>query len=97
MIRHVVLFRWNDGVDAEHVDRFAAGLDALPPAIPEIRRYVHGRDLGLAPGNHDYAVVADFDSADDLVTYREHPTHRALIDELLTGYVSDRAAVQYEH
>jgi hypothetical protein len=97
MIRHVVLFRWNDDVDDAHVARVAAGLDGLPATIPEIRRYVHGRDLGLAPGNHAYAVVADFDSIEDLTTYREHPVHRALIDELLTPYVADRAAVQFEH
>jgi Stress responsive A/B Barrel Domain len=97
MIRHVAMFRWMDGVEAGHTDRLAERLDTLPTAIPEIRGYVHGRDLGLAPGNYHYAVVADFDTVDDLATYREHPVHRALIDDLLTGFVADRAAVQYEH
>ena len=44
----------------------------------------------------DYVVVGDFVSADDYVTYRDHPTHQAFIANLIAGRVADRAAVQYE-
>ena len=40
-------------------------------------------------------VVADFDSVDDYLVYRDHPDHRALIADLVTGHVATRAAVQY--
>jgi hypothetical protein len=34
--------------------------------IAEIKEYVYGPDLGLDPErNHDFVVVADFDSAED--------------------------------
>lgn len=96
MLRHVVMFRWADDVDDEHVAAVGAGLSALPDAIPEIVTYRHGSDVGINDGNYDYVVVGDFATADDYVTYRDHPVHRALIDRLIAGRVTDRASVQYE-
>jgi hypothetical protein len=90
------MFRWNDDVDAAHVERLRAGLDVLPAAIPEIRSYRHGPDAGLAEGNFDYVVVGDFDSVADYLVYRDHDAHQQLITDLIAGRVSARAAVQYE-
>ena len=39
--------------------------------------------------------MVDFASVDDYLVYRDHPDHRALIAELVTGHVATRAAVQY--
>ena len=95
MFRHVVMFRWADGVDDAHVDEVARRLDELPEAISAIRSYRHGRDAQVNEGNYDYVVVADFDSSDDYVVYRDHPDHTAFVSELIAGRVADRAAVQY--
>jgi hypothetical protein len=95
MFRHVVMFRWSDGVDEAHVAAVARRLDALPAAIPELRSYRHGADAGVNEGNFDYVVVADFDAPDDYITYRDHPVHTAVIAEMIAGRVDDRAAVQY--
>ena len=67
----------------------------LPEAIPVIRAYRHGADAGINDGNFDYVVVADFDTADDYVVYRDHPTHAAFIADVVAGRVAERAAVQY--
>lgn len=96
MLRHVVVFRWNDSVTDADLAAMAAALDALPAAIPEIADYRHGRDLGLNPANSQYAIVADFASADDFATYRDHPEHQRFIRDHITDKVADRAAVQFE-
>jgi hypothetical protein len=93
--RHVVMFKWNDGVAADHADQVRDGLNALPPAIEQIRSYVHGPDVGVSEGTFDYVVVADFDDVDDFRIYRAHPAHVLLIEELITGNVAERASVQY--
>ena len=90
------MFRWAGDVDDAHVERVAAALDGLPTAIPEIAGYRHGRDLTLADGNHDYAVVGDFDSADDYRIYRDHPVHQAFIADLIAGRIAERAALQFQ-
>jgi hypothetical protein len=93
--RHVVMFKWEAGLDADHLDRVRERLDSMPTAIPEIRGYAHGSDVGVAEGNYDYVVVADFDNVDGFRTYRDHPHHLLLIEELIKGNVAQRAAVQY--
>jgi hypothetical protein len=97
MIRHVVMFRFADIVTDAEVDALSSALDALPAAIPEISVYHHGRDLGLHPANYAYAIVAEFASADDFATYRDHPEHQRFIADHITGKVADRAAVQFEY
>jgi hypothetical protein len=94
--RHVVMFKWADGLDNDHVDRVRDGLNALPAEIEQIRSYVHGSDVGVSVGNFDYALVADFDNVNDFRTYRDHPHHVLFIEEVIKGNVSDRASVQFQ-
>ena len=94
-VRHVVMFRWVEGLPDDHVERVCAGLAQLPGLIPEIRDYRFGANLGINPGTYDFVVVADFDDEAGYLTYRDHPDHQRFIAELITGNVSERAAVQY--
>jgi hypothetical protein len=95
MLRHVVMFRWADDAGAQHPADVAAGLDALPAQVEVIRLFQHGPDLGLAEPNFDYVLVAEFDSADDFLIYRNHPAHVAFIAAHITGRANERVAVQY--
>ena len=95
MFRHVVMFSWNDTVDAAHVAAVAAQLDGLVAVIPEIKAYLHGPDAGLNPGNFVYVLVREFDTVDDYLVYRDHPAHQAFIAGFIAGRVASRAAVQY--
>ena len=97
-IQHAVLFRFVDDVDEERVAALAAGLGTMPAATGAVApdRYRHGRALVLNAGSWDYAVVAEFDSADAYATYRDHPEHRALIRDLATPIVAERCSVQFE-
>ena len=96
MLRHTVLFAWNDDVTDEAIATVRRELDETVAVIPEIAAYRHGPDAGLAEGNFDYAVVADFADADDYATYRDHPDHQRVIAESIRPYVRQRVAVQYE-
>jgi hypothetical protein len=96
MIRHAVMFRFEDSVTAADVAAMSAALDALPGKIPEIAAYRHGRDLGLGAANFAYAITADFASVDDFATYRDHPEHQRFIADHITVKVTDRDAVQFE-
>jgi len=95
MFRHVVLLAWTDEATSEQKAEVAAQLSKLPGVIPEIRQYVIGADAGVNQGNHDFAVVADFDSAEDYVVYRDHPAHQEIIATHIRPILGARAAVQY--
>ena len=95
MLRHVVMFRWADDVDPQHAAAVSAGLDSLPPQIDVIRSFRHGVDAGAVAGNYDYVLVAEFESVDDFLTYRNHPVHQEFVAALIATQAKDRAAVQY--
>ncbi|MEU0482908.1 Dabb family protein [Streptosporangium sp. NPDC006013] len=96
MFRHVVLFTWAQEATDEQRGRVATELGKLPEAIAEIRSYTLGTDAGVNPGNHQFAVVADFDGVDDYLVYRDHPLHQAVIAEHIKPIVASRAAIQFE-
>ncbi len=96
MLRHVVLFTWAPGTTPDQIAAVTDGLRALPAVIPEVRGYRVGEDIGVSDGNHDFAVVADFDSVAGFVAYRDHPAHQAVVVERIRPILAERAAVQYE-
>jgi hypothetical protein len=96
--RHVVMFRFSAEASDEQRQALVRGLDGMPAATGAIRPddYRHGPDVGLNPASFDYVVVADFASAEDYLAYRDHPEHQALIRDLVTPIVVERASAQYE-
>ena len=95
MFRHVVMFRWKPETPAEAVAEITERLEGLPAIIPQLQAYRLGPDAGVNPGNFDFVVVADFDSSDDYLAYRDDETHRAIAETLIAPRIADRAAVQY--
>jgi len=95
MFRHVVAFRFGPDVTAEARSQIADGLAALPAKIEDIRRYEFGPDAGLAEGNFDFVVVADFDDEAAYLRYAQHPAHLALLRDFIRPAITERVAVQY--
>jgi Stress responsive A/B Barrel Domain len=96
MIRHVVLFTWDDEMTDEVEKQFAAELTALAPKLAGLRSYHAGPDAGILEGNYDFAVVADFDDADSYLAYRDNAEHQDIISRLSRPHAKSRASVQYE-
>ena len=96
MLVHVSCLRWAEGVTAAQVGAVSDGLAALPGAVGSLRGYRFGPDAGLAPGNHDFVVVAEFDDEAGYREYAEHPAHLAVLTERIRPILAERAAVQFE-
>ena len=96
MLRHVVLLKWNEDATAEQIESVVSGMRALPAAIPQIRSYEVGRDLGLRDGAYDLGLVAEFDDADAWRTYLAHPDHVEVVANRITPIMADRASVQFD-
>src|SRR5690606_14003157 len=95
VFHHVATFRFRPGTTEAQRAAVAAGLDELASTIPSIRRYRHGPDAGLADGNADWAVVADFDDEDGWRAYAQDPAHLAFIADVLAPVLESRTAVQF--
>ena len=94
-LTHVAVFTWKPGTTDEQITALATGLAALPGLIPEIRAYRFGADVGLAEGNADFAVVAEFDSVEGYRAYAAHPAHLDVIERLLAPIRERRVGLQF--
>jgi Stress responsive A/B Barrel Domain len=96
MLRHTVLLTLSTDPASETTSAIVAALRKLPAQISSVREYEVGADLGLNEGNATIAVVARFDDEKGYLEYRDHPAHRAVIDELITPVRTGRTAIQFE-
>ena len=96
MIRHVTLFAWVPEATDEQKQQMAEELRALAPLMTGLRAFHVGPDAGIIEGNFDFAVVADFEDARSYLAYRNHPTHRAVVEQVTSPITRDRVSVQYE-
>lgn len=95
MIRHTVVFRWKPEVTEDERQQVATEIAKLPSMVATIRAFASGPDAGLAEGNFDFAVTADFDDEAGYVTYRDDPGHREIIQRYIVPHAAQRAAVQF--
>ena len=96
MFRHVVMVKFSEEATNDQKQALREGLAVLPEQVSEIRAYRFGDDAGLSPDNFDFAIVADFETQDDFLAYRDDPAHQKLIADLLRPIVAQRVAVQHE-
>jgi hypothetical protein len=93
-VTHVALFTWKPGTSDAQVQELSDALAALPGPIADLRSYRLGPDAGMAVGNDQFAVVAEFDDVEAYTRYASDPRHREVIDRLLKPILGTRHAVQ---
>jgi hypothetical protein len=82
MLKHVVFFKFKQGVaEAEIVD-LEKSLAELPPIIPEILSYEFGRDVVRSERSYDLALVSTFRDLDSLQRYQIHPDHQIVLQKV---------------
>ena len=96
-VRHCVLGAFTDEATAEQKEAMFAALRALPAKVPGICSLVCGPDLGLADGNHGFAVNVEFATEEDYKVYATHPEHIDLITKHIKPILKpgSRTAVQF--
>jgi hypothetical protein len=93
-VTHVALFTWKPGTTDEEVRVLQDALAELPQLIPEIRSFRCGADAGLAGGNEQFAVVAEFENVEAYERYASDTRHREVIERLVKPMLGTRHAVQ---
>ncbi|MFF4604046.1 Dabb family protein [Streptomyces sp. NPDC001339] len=79
MIRHLVLFKLNDGVsrDEERVQAAVRAFEALKGDIAELAFWECAWNITERPIAYDFAINSAVADKDALQRYLEHPAHQA--------------------
>ncbi|MDN3297476.1 Dabb family protein [Streptomyces ficellus] len=79
MIRHLVLFKLNDGVrrDEQRVVEAVKAFEELGGLIPELKFWECAWNITDRPIAYDYAINSAVEDTDALKRYIEHPAHQA--------------------
>ena len=92
MIRHIVMWKFRPGTEAEQ-KAFLEGLRGLQGVIPQLKRSEVAVNVGQ--GNYDSVLVSEFESLEALDAYKNDPRHKA-VSALCKSIRTDRVAVDYE-
>ncbi|MFF1571206.1 Dabb family protein [Leifsonia sp. NPDC058292] len=97
-IRHVVSWKLATADPAERAEQAATikrGLEALPASIPEILALEVGVNALSPEANFDVVLISDFDDADAIARYVEHPEHEK-VASYIRSVVQARSAVDFQ-
>ena len=92
MVKHIVLYKFKEGVDHQEAISIIAG--ALEPLVGKIPGLLH-MEVRLAFNGMDYALYSEFESKKALEEYAAHPLHQ----EAKTHFfhlLDSRVAADYE-
>ena len=96
MIAHLATFTLRDDVTDVEIDELAEDLRAMAGALPSIRQYLCGRNLGLRPNGAHLGVVALVDDQAGLDAYLDSPAHIELVARSVMPRLVTRQALQLE-
>lgn len=96
MIRHLVAWNFDDGVDAATRAAICAELDELPTHFPAMRDWTRGDNISRRDRTYAHCFVVDFASEDELVAYLDSERHERFVAERWRPHVSDRAIISFE-
>ncbi|GAB6157132.1 Dabb family protein [Desulfotomaculum varum] len=92
MITHIVFFKFKD---AAYIERAKNDLLTLKEKIPQIRHLELGVDILRTERSYDLALIAKFDSLEDLQSYQVHPAHQEVV-KFITEVRESVVAVDYQ-
>ena len=95
MVKHIVMWRFKDGVSEADKLEMKRQLEALKGVVPTLIDIEVGLDVAGKDASMDMALYSEFASMDDLEAYAVHPEHLKVVGFVKT-LVCERAVVDYE-
>jgi hypothetical protein len=95
MIKHIVMWKFKDGVTAGDKLEMKRQLESLKGVVPALLSIEVGKDIVGTDASMDMVLITQFHSLSDLQSYAEDPAHQKVV-EFVKPLVCGRAVVDYE-
>lgn len=95
MLKHIVMWKFKDAegnTKAENVDIVKAGLEALPPVVPHIKKLTFIKNQVECERNFDALLIVETENEQELENYKNHPEHKK-VAEFVHKVTENRGAV----
>jgi hypothetical protein len=91
-----VLFTWAESADERLRAAAVEALRRLRFEVGGMSALIVGCDAGLADGNADTVLIADFPDVEAFYRYAQDPVHLAVLAEHVRPILRSRTALQYQ-
>ena len=78
MIRHIVLFQFNEAATPQRVDAYEQSLVDYVAQLDGVLSYTVGRDAGINPGTFDFSIIAEFADEAAFRVYFDDERHKQI-------------------
>jgi hypothetical protein len=95
MIKHIVMWKFKDGVAEEDQIEMKLQLEGLMGVVPTLAAISVGLDISRKERSWDIVLYSEFNSMEELKAYAVHPQHLK-VAEFIKTVVCEAAAVDYE-
>ena len=93
MIKHIVMWKFKEGTEAQQ-EEFFSGLLGLQGQIPELK-YAEILKSAKKDAEYDACLISDFETLEDVQTYKVDPRH-VKVSSLCKSIRTARASIDYE-
>jgi hypothetical protein len=95
MIKHIVMWKFNDEVAYADKVEMKQRLEALKGVVPTLLDIEVGMDLSEGDASMDMVLYSEFETMQALKDYAVHPDHLEVV-AFVKPLVCERAVVDYE-
>ena len=95
MIKHIVMWKFKDGVAKADKLEMKRQLEALKGVVPSLVDIEVGLNLAAGDAAKDMVLYSEFQTLEDLNAYAGHSEHLKVV-EFVKPLVCERAVVDYE-
>ena len=97
MVKHIVFFKLKPELKdkKQAAQQVVNTLMPLKKLIPQIKHYELGINFAERETAFDIALISEFETRQDLETYRSHPLHRQAVEQI-KPLITQTASVDYE-
>jgi len=96
MIKHVVAFRFKEGVSDERRHKLLEEYNGFPIKFPEMRNFSIGKNISQRDNTFEYAFSVEFDDEAALKRYLSSAEHEDHVVNRFRPVIHARAIVSYE-
>ena len=95
MIKHLVLFKFKEGVTDREREGLAYELECLSGVVSQVKSLQVAFDAGRKNNSYDLALDSEFDTMADMECYLAHPAHVKALENV-SRLCQSVAKVDYE-